>query len=108
MTTASEQRVDGRPPGADFLPDLGEQLRVLIVGGIPYGVLVAGVGSRLAMLLLRLTSPDAVSGVTSGIESDDGFTIGQMTFVAAPTTCCSWGPWSGSSARRPTDSSRPG
>src|SRR5688500_19906833 len=30
---------------------------------------------RLAMLLLRLTSPDTVIGV----ESDDGFTIGEFT-----------------------------
>ncbi len=79
MTTTSEELADRRPLGAHFMRDLGEQLRILIVGGLPYGVLVAGVGGRLAMLLLRLTSPDAVSGVTSGIESDDGFTIGRMT-----------------------------
>ena len=54
---------------------LMEGMRVLIVGGIPIGVLVAGVGSRLAMLLLRVASPDRVVGVTS----DDGFTIGQVT-----------------------------
>jgi hypothetical protein len=52
-----------------------EEIRVLIVGGIPVGVLVAGVGSRLAMLLLRVTSPERVVGVTS----DDGFKIGQVT-----------------------------
>jgi hypothetical protein len=52
-----------------------EGMRVLIVGGIPVGVLVAGVGSRLAMLLLRVTSPDRVVGVIS----DDGFTIGEFT-----------------------------
>ncbi len=52
-----------------------EDLRVLIVAGMTVGVLVAGFGSRLAMLLLRLTSPDSVQGVTS----DDGFTIGRIT-----------------------------
>ena len=52
-----------------------EGMRVLIVAGIPVGVLVAGLGSRLAMLLLRLTSPDRVIGVTS----DDGFKIGRVT-----------------------------
>lgn len=36
------------------------------------GLLVGGVGGRLAMLLLRLTSPDMVIGMTS----DDGFEIG--------------------------------
>jgi len=36
------------------------------------GALVGGIGGRLAMLLLRLTSPDAVTGMIS----DDGFEIG--------------------------------
>ena len=39
------------------------------------GALVGGVGGRLAMLLLRLTSPDAVTGMIS----DDGFEIGVVT-----------------------------
>lgn len=50
-------------------------MRVLIVAGIPVGVVIAGVGSRLAMFLLRVTSPDSVVGLTS----DDGFTIGRTT-----------------------------
>ena len=54
-----------------------ERLRVLVVAGIPVGVVVVGVGSRLAMLLLRVTSPKQVRGV----ESDDGFTIGQVTLA---------------------------
>lgn len=52
-----------------------QRLWVLVVAGIPTGVVVAGIGSRLAMFLLRLTSPDSVSGVTS----DDGFEIGRFT-----------------------------
>ena len=52
-----------------------ERLRVLVVAGVAVGVVVAGVGSRLAMLLLRVTSPDRVKGMTS----DDGFTIGRVT-----------------------------
>ena len=52
-----------------------EGMRVLIVGGIPAGVILVGFGSRVAMGILRLTSPDHVRGVTS----DDGFTIGQVT-----------------------------
>lgn len=52
-----------------------DRLWVLIVAGIPTGALVAGVGSRLAMLVLRLTSPDSVDGLTS----DDGFEIGRFT-----------------------------
>ncbi len=54
-----------------------EGMRVLILGGIPAGVLLVGVGSRLAMLLLRVTSPERVRGVTS----DDGFTIGRVTLA---------------------------
>jgi hypothetical protein len=40
------------------------------------GLLVGGVGGRLAMFVLRLTSPDYVRGVTS----DDGFEIGRFSF----------------------------
>jgi hypothetical protein len=50
-------------------------MRVVILAGVPVGMLVGGVGSRLAMLLLRVTSPEAVRGV----ESDDGFIIGRFT-----------------------------
>jgi hypothetical protein len=56
-----------------------EGLRVLVVGGISAGVILIGVGSRLAMLLLRVTSPDRVRGV----ESDDGFIIGQVTLAGS-------------------------
>jgi hypothetical protein len=50
-------------------------LRVLILAGIPTGVVVIGLGSRLAMFALRLTSsPNVV-----GIQSDDDFTIGRFT-----------------------------
>ena len=48
---------------------------VVVMAGIPTGVIVAGLGSRLAMLVLRLTSPSSVRGVTS----DDGFEIGRVT-----------------------------
>ena len=55
--------------------DALDQLRVLVIAGISTGVVVVGVGSRLIMLLLRLTSPDTVHGVVS----DDGFFIGRVT-----------------------------
>lgn len=55
--------------------DVRATLRVLVPAGVLVGVLVGGVGSRLAMLVLRLTSPDYVIGV----ESDDGFEIGVVT-----------------------------
>ena len=43
------------------------------------GGLVGGVGGRLAMLLLRLTSPD----LATGMISDDGFEIGVVSFDTA-------------------------
>lgn len=52
-----------------------EQIRVLVVAGIGTGAIVVGIGSRLAMLALRLTSPDSVIGR----QSDDDFTIGEFT-----------------------------
>lgn len=61
---------------AAAIPRANEIVRVVVVAGIPYGVLVVGVGSRLAMLLLRFTSPDRVIG----LQSDDDFEIGRFTF----------------------------
>ncbi len=60
------------PPG-----EILERFRVLVVAGVSVGVLVVGVGSRLAMFVLRLTTPDQVVGLTS----DDGFTIGRFTLA---------------------------
>jgi hypothetical protein len=54
---------------------VAEQLRILSVAGITVGVIVVGLGSRLAMLALRLTSSDSVIG----LQSDDDFTIGRFT-----------------------------
>lgn len=54
-----------------------ERMRVLIVAGITTGALVAGLVSRVAMGLLRVTSPDRVNG----LQSDDDFTIGKITFA---------------------------
>jgi len=52
-----------------------DELVLLALAGISTGVVVAGVGSRLAMLILRLTSHPRVIGV----QSDDDFTIGRFT-----------------------------
>jgi hypothetical protein len=53
-------------------------------GGLA-GLLIGGIGGRLAMFVLRLTSDDGVRGV----QSDDGFTIGRFsvetTFLLAVT-----------------------
>lgn len=54
-----------------------KRMRVLIVAGVATGAIVVGIGSRLAMLLLRVTSPERVNG----LQSDDDFTIGEVTFA---------------------------
>jgi len=55
-----------------------ELMRIIIVAGIPLGIVVIGGGSRLAMYLLRLTSPDSVIGQLS----DDAFVIGEFTLAS--------------------------
>lgn len=71
--------VHGRKSGEQptSAQELAELLRIIVLAGVPVGGVVIGGGSRLAMFLLRLTSPDSVIGV----ESDDGFRIGQFTFL---------------------------
>jgi hypothetical protein len=54
-----------------------ETMRVIVVAGIPYGAIVVGFGSRLCMLILRLTSSERVIG----IRSDDDFVIGRFTLA---------------------------
>ncbi|MET0489425.1 MAG: hypothetical protein ABW143_04240 [Acidimicrobiales bacterium] len=74
--------LDGRTIGLDLLDRFG----AAAVAGLAAGFLVGGLGGRMAMLLLRLTSSDAVIG----IQSDDDFTIGQVTtssfFLVLATT----------------------
>jgi hypothetical protein len=69
--------IDQTVPIADPFRRAVDTVRVIIVAGIPYGVIVAGVGSRLAMLVLRLTSPERVIG----LQSDDDFEIGRFTLA---------------------------
>ncbi len=59
------------------LADALGRLREIVTVGLIAGLLVGGMGSRLAMLLLRLTSPDSVVG----LQSDDDFRIGQVTLA---------------------------
>jgi hypothetical protein len=69
--------VHGRRPGS--VPTSGQELlellRIAVVAGVSVGILVIGLGSRLAMFVLRVTSP----GYVVGMESDDGFEIGRIT-----------------------------
>jgi hypothetical protein len=68
-------------------PIVGGLTRVAMggVAGLATGSLVGGVGGRIAMLILRVTSDPSLHG----LESDDGFTIGvvssQTTFLLVLT-----------------------
>ena len=53
------------PPALDSTRRIAETIRVIVVTGILYGVVVAGIGSRLAMLLLRVTSSDRVIALSA-------------------------------------------
>jgi hypothetical protein len=72
QTAAAPAHASAEP---GYAAELAELARVIVVAGVAVGGVVAGLGSRLVMLILRLTSPEHVKGVTS----DDGFTIGQVT-----------------------------
>lgn len=73
---AAPARIDDDAVGARVVAaEVAERLRVLVVAGVGAGVVLVGVGSRLAMFALRATSPDHVVG----IQSDDDFTIGKFT-----------------------------
>jgi hypothetical protein len=62
-------------PVSSNLRTVGWWMLVGAASGAIAGLLVGGIGGRLAMLLLRLTSPDVVIGAVS----DDGFEIGVVT-----------------------------
>jgi hypothetical protein len=51
------------------------RVAAVVMAGLLAGVGIGGIGGRLAMFLLRLTSNDAVRG----LESDDGFVIGRFS-----------------------------
>lgn len=59
------------------LQPFARRLSATILIGALTGAVVGGLGGRLAMRILFLTTGDIVKGV----ESDDGFTIGRFTLV---------------------------
>lgn len=60
---------------AAVLEALGATLLPALIAAAIAGCLIAGVGGRLAMFVLRVTSGDHVVG----LESDDGFIIGRVS-----------------------------
>lgn len=74
MQTPSSEVMQTRRRRA-VLERLGAYLLPSLIAAFIAGFLIAGVGGRLAMFLLRVTSGDHVVGM----ESDDGFIIGRFT-----------------------------
>ena len=67
-------------PTKGWKADTGFLGRWILLGagaGAISGALIGGVGGRIAMLVLRLTSSDRLRGATT----DDGFEIGVITFA---------------------------
>jgi hypothetical protein len=58
--------------------DGARRLAAITLAGALLGVLVGGIGGRLAMMLLAALNPQA-----TGLVSDDGFTIGQFTLLGS-------------------------
>jgi hypothetical protein len=62
-------------PSQDEWLAILDKVGAAVLSGLLSGLLIGGVGGRLAMFVLRLTSPDALHGA----ETDDGFTIGEFS-----------------------------
>lgn len=74
MTEAPQSSSEARPGFLTSTFDAVSRLAPITLVGAVLGVLVGGVGGRLAMLLLARLNPSA-----TGVESDDGFVMGQFT-----------------------------
>ena len=59
------------------LPAAARPFSIGVTWGLVTGLLVGGVGGRVAMFVLRLTS----SGALHGVETDDGAIIGEISFA---------------------------
>ena len=68
-----------RTPAAERRRTVAGRLSSAALIGFLTGAVVGGVGGRIAMLVLRLTSDPSVRG----LESDDGFTIGVVSGATA-------------------------
>src|SRR5262245_37534087 len=68
--------IDGasRPTGAETVAITARRLAAVTAAGGLLGLVVGGVGGRLAMLLLAQLNPEV-----TGLQSDDDFTMGQFT-----------------------------
>lgn len=62
-------------PWREDLAGAARRLSAVVVAGFVAGGVIGGIGGRLAMLVLRLTSSETLHG----LESDDGFVMGQVS-----------------------------
>ncbi len=74
MTTLSPNEVRASWPSAAQVSRAGRRLAVATAAGALSGLMVGGIGGRLAMMLLARLTPES-----EGLLSDDGFVIGQLT-----------------------------
>lgn len=65
----------GRAALTHNLRFIGHRVAAGGIGGFGCGLIIGGIGGRMAMFVLRLTTGDHVAG----LESDDGFIIGSFT-----------------------------
>ena len=80
MTTIPANALRSRWPSAAQWEGVGRRLAVATAAGALSGLIVGGIGGRLAMMLLARLTP----GV-AGVVSDDGFVIGQLTVAGTYT-----------------------
>jgi hypothetical protein len=62
-------------PWQEDLARSARRVSAVVLSGLASGAVIGGIGGRLAMLVLRLTSSDSLHG----LESDDGFVMGQIS-----------------------------
>lgn len=68
-------------------------MRMVMLAGVPVGVLVGGVGSRLAMLALRVSSPEFVRGIGSTVQFVERRAVpGGWHQLVGPAPCLAAGP----------------
>lgn len=68
-----------RSSAREFGLELLDRFGAATLAGLACGFLIGGIGGRLAMFILRLTSSDALHG----LRTDDDFTIGEITTSSA-------------------------
>lgn len=81
MTALSSQSAPAGHAGlgwVDAATAAARRLAAITAAGVVLGVLVGGVGGRLAMMLLAATNPGM-----GGLTSDDGFMIGRFTLLGS-------------------------